>query len=149
MSLEQIFEISQPAHQDPRQVGPDLGASEELLQGAVHEDRAAEVSAVAGYSWLMAHSTGALQHAVAQPFQDELGHLSKFWGFYREAFPEENTATTLAGVTRSLAGMAVQNSKELSASGDLKGDRVGMGLAFGQVLASTVHWDATRRAEFR
>jgi len=107
---------------------------------------AAEVSAVAGYSWLMSHSTGELQKAIAQPFQDEVGHLSKFWGFYREAFPEENTASTLAGVTRSLVGMGVKNSRELSSSSSLQDDRIGMGLAFGQVLASAVHWDATRKA---
>jgi hypothetical protein len=34
----------------------------------------------------MAHSTGALQQAIAQPLQDEVNHLAKFWGFSRWAF---------------------------------------------------------------
>jgi hypothetical protein len=45
-----------------------------------------EWSAASIYLWLMAHSTGALQQAIAQPFQDELNHLAKFWGFSRWAF---------------------------------------------------------------
>ena len=36
--------------------------------------------------WLMAHSTGALQNAIAQLLQDEVNHLAKFWGFSRWAF---------------------------------------------------------------
>lgn len=46
---------------------------------------ATEWSAVSVYIWLMAHSTGALQQAIAQPLQDEIGHLAKFWGFSRWA----------------------------------------------------------------
>ncbi len=45
-----------------------------------------EWGAVSVYLWLMAHSTGALQQAIAQPLQDEVNHLAKFWGFSRWAF---------------------------------------------------------------
>ncbi len=45
-----------------------------------------EWSAIAVYLWLMAHSTGQLQQAIAQLLQDEVNHLSKFWGFSRWAF---------------------------------------------------------------
>jgi hypothetical protein len=45
-----------------------------------------EWGAVVVYLWLIAHSTGALQRAIAQPFQDEVNHLAKFWGFSRWAF---------------------------------------------------------------
>ncbi len=45
-----------------------------------------EWSAIAVYLWLMAHSTGALQNAIAQLLQDEVNHLAKFWGFSRWAF---------------------------------------------------------------
>lgn len=41
---------------------------------------ATEWSATSLYLWLMAHSTGELQHAIAQPLQDEINHLAKFWG---------------------------------------------------------------------
>jgi hypothetical protein len=45
-----------------------------------------EWGAITTYLWLMAHSTGALQQAIAQPLQDEVNHLAKFWGFSRWAF---------------------------------------------------------------
>jgi hypothetical protein len=45
-----------------------------------------EWSAIAVYLWLMAHSTGELQVAIAQLLQDEINHLAKFWGFCRWAF---------------------------------------------------------------
>jgi hypothetical protein len=45
-----------------------------------------EWSAIAVYLWLMAHSTGQLQQAIAQLLQDEVNHLAKFWGFSRWAF---------------------------------------------------------------
>lgn len=45
-----------------------------------------EWSAVSMYLWLMAHSTGALQQAIAQPLQDEVNHLAKFWGMTRWGF---------------------------------------------------------------
>lgn len=47
---------------------------------------ATEWSATSVYLWLMAHSTGALQQAIAQPLIDEVNHLAKFWGFSRWAF---------------------------------------------------------------
>jgi hypothetical protein len=47
-----------------------------------------EWGATSVYLWLMAHSTGALQQAIAQPLQDEVNHLAKFWGFSRWAFGE-------------------------------------------------------------
>lgn len=45
-----------------------------------------EWSAIAVYLWMMAHTTGALQQAIAQLLQDEVNHLAKFWGFSRWAF---------------------------------------------------------------
>lgn len=122
-----------------REPDPRLAAKKHLQMRI-----AAEVSACAGYSWMMAHSTGQLQQAIAQPFQDELGHLSKFWGFYREAFPEENPLSALSGTTGALLQLASHNQGERSVSEEIRDDRVGLGLAFAQVLASATHWDATR-----
>jgi hypothetical protein len=45
-----------------------------------------EWSAVSVYLWLMAHFTGALQQAIAQPLQDEVNHLAKMWGISYWAF---------------------------------------------------------------
>jgi hypothetical protein len=51
-----------------------------------------EWSAIAVYLWLMAHSTGQLQQAIAQLLQDEVNHLAKFWGFSRWAFGSSSVA---------------------------------------------------------
>jgi hypothetical protein len=63
-----------------------------------------EWGAVSIYLWLMAHSTGALQHAIAQPLQDEVNHLAKFWGFSRWAFAESYFAQ-LQGSTQNLVAL--------------------------------------------
>lgn len=59
-----------------------------------------EWSAVAVYLWLMAHSTGALQQAIAQPLQDEVNHLAKFWGISRWGFQD--------ALSHRCAGMVMQ-----------------------------------------
>jgi hypothetical protein len=35
---------------------------------------------------LISHSTGILQRAISQPFEDERGHLAKFYAIYRWAY---------------------------------------------------------------
>ncbi|AFY39753.1 hypothetical protein Lepto7376_3562 [[Leptolyngbya] sp. PCC 7376] len=56
------------------------------LKHHLHGRISTEWSATSIYLWLMAHSTGELQKAIAQPLQDEVNHLAKFWGFSRWAF---------------------------------------------------------------
>jgi hypothetical protein len=74
------------------------------LHGHIHSRITTEWSAAAVYLWLMAHSTGALQHAIAQPFQDEINHLAKFWGFSRWAFAD-SYLQQLTGSTHQLANL--------------------------------------------
>lgn len=56
------------------------------LRRHLHGRISTEWSATSIYLWLMAHATGELQKAIAQPLQDEINHLAKFWGFSRWAF---------------------------------------------------------------
>lgn len=70
-----------------------------------------EWSATAIYLWLMAHSTGELQRAIAQPLQDEINHLAKFWGFSRWAFADR-FATQLKGTTRNLVSLVQHHQGE-------------------------------------
>ena len=51
---------------------------------------ATEYSAVCLYLWLMAHTTGPLQPALAELVQDEINHMTKFWGFGLWLFPESS-----------------------------------------------------------
>ncbi|NJN73444.1 MAG: hypothetical protein HC799_11875 [Limnothrix sp. RL_2_0] len=56
------------------------------LHHHLHSRISTEWSATSIYLWLMAHATGELQKAIAQPLQDEVNHLAKFWGFSCWAF---------------------------------------------------------------
>ena len=60
-----------------------------------------EWSAVSVYLWLMAHSTGALQQAIAQPLQDEVNHLAKFWGMTRWGFGDSMQRRLLTMATQA------------------------------------------------
>ncbi len=58
-----------------------------------------EWSAVSIYLWLMSHSTGALQMAIAQPLQDEVNHLAKFWGITRWGFNDSIFQRVIGGTS--------------------------------------------------
>jgi hypothetical protein len=47
-----------------------------------------ECGATCLYLWLMAHTTGALQQVFVELLQDEINHMTKFWGFGVWLFPE-------------------------------------------------------------
>jgi len=77
-----------------------------------------EWGASAVYLWLMAHFTGALQQAIAQPFQDEVNHLAKFWGFSRWAFGA-SYGKQLQGSTRNLFSLAKHHQEERTQGNEL------------------------------
>ncbi|MGF1492006.1 MAG: hypothetical protein ACFBSC_06015 [Microcoleaceae cyanobacterium] len=70
-----------------RALPAELKPAEALYRHAIRRITT-EWSAVSMYLWLMAHSTGALQQALAQPLQDEVNHLAKFWGITRWGFAD-------------------------------------------------------------
>lgn len=77
-----------------------------------------EWGAASVYLWLMAHSTGELQQAIAQPFQDEINHLAKFWGFSRWAFAD-SYFKQLRGSVRNLMLLLKHHKGERTNSPDL------------------------------
>lgn len=77
-----------------------------------------EWGAASVYLWLMAHSTGELQQAIAQPFQDEINHLAKFWGFSRWAFAD-SYFKQLRGSVRNLILLLKHHKGERTNSNDL------------------------------
>ncbi|MGA7933331.1 MAG: ferritin-like domain-containing protein [Kovacikia sp.] len=79
---------------------------------------ATEWSAASVYLWLMAHSTGELQRAIGQPFQDEINHLAKFWGFSRWAFAD-SYHQKLKGSTQNLIVLLKHHQNERTDSTDL------------------------------
>jgi hypothetical protein len=78
----EVFEVKANSIAAYEAINQPLDAIKRHLLGRI----STEWGATSVYLWLMAHSTGALQQAIAQPFQDEVNHLAKFWGFSRWAF---------------------------------------------------------------
>ncbi|PSF39302.1 hypothetical protein C7H19_00500 [Aphanothece hegewaldii CCALA 016] len=70
-----------------------------------------EYSAVCLYLWLMAHTTSTLQQVFAELLQDEINHMTKFWGFGLWLFPE----SYLSRIKHSLHGIIIrQNATKAS-----------------------------------
>lgn len=66
---------------------------------------ATEYAAVCLYLWLMARSTGELQQVFQEILQDEINHLSKFWGFglwlYSHSTFTQNKPNTNPTITKN------------------------------------------------
>lgn len=77
-----------------------------------------EWGAVSVYLWLMAHSTGDLQNAIAQPLQDEIGHLAKFWGFTCWAFRDSFRAR-MSSASGQLMSLFKHHRSERTSSNDI------------------------------
>jgi hypothetical protein len=108
-----------------------------------------EWGASAVYLWLMAHSTGALQQAIAQPFQDEINHLAKFWGFSRWAFGASYGAQ-LQGSTRNLLSLVKHHQGERTHASELVHSRrstdelshaIEIAFALMRVMVRLRNWD--------
>ena len=104
-----------------------------------------EWSAVSVYLWLMAHSTGALQQAIAQPLQDEVNHLAKFWGFSRWAF-EQSYYGQVKGSTKNLLGLVKHHKSERTEGDNLTGkattvDAIELAFMFSRVMVRLRAWN--------
>ncbi len=104
-----------------------------------------EWGATSVYLWLMAHSTGALQQAIAQPLQDEVNHLAKFWGFCRWAF-DGTYFKQLKGSARNLVGLMNHHQGERTEGGNILGaattvDAVELAFTFSRVMVRLHAWN--------
>lgn len=66
---------------------PTNDPHEDLYRHGLHRVTT-EYGAACLYLWLMAHTTGALQDVLEELAQDEINHMTKFWGFGVWAFPD-------------------------------------------------------------
>lgn len=104
-----------------------------------------EWGAVSVYLWLMAHSTGALQQAIAQPLQDEVNHLAKFWGFSRWAFASSYYGQ-VKGSTKNLVSLLKHHRGERTEGGNLAGkatavDGIELAFVFSRVIVRLRGWN--------
>lgn len=113
---------------------------------------ATEWGATSVYLWLMAHSTGALQQAIAQPMQDEINHLAKFWGISRWAFGD-SYLTRLQGTTKNLMGILKHHQGERPKGNDVL--QIGYALyavelvfTFARLMVQLRHWNQTLTPDY-
>ena len=112
---------------------------------------ATEWAATSTYLWLMAHSTGALQMAIAQPLQDEVNHLSKFWGMTYWGFRDSIPLRILRN-TQSLISLTRHHQDERSAGQDLLqfrhlGYMTEIGFTFTRVMSQLCRWHGHLRID--
>ncbi|AFY33580.1 hypothetical protein [Calothrix sp. PCC 7507] len=83
---------------------PTDDPEEDLYRHGLHRI-ATEYGATCLYIWLMAHTIGPLQDVLEELAQDEINHMTKFWGFGVWAFPD----TGLMRIGRTLIKTRSQN----------------------------------------
>jgi hypothetical protein len=93
---------------------------------------ATEWAAASMYLWLMAHSTGPLQQAIAQPVGDEINHLSKFLGYTKWAYGNSFLERAV-GSSKSLGGLVGQQSERKAEKSPID---LGASLLYGPEVAS-------------
>ncbi|MBD2514642.1 ferritin-like domain-containing protein [Nostoc sp. FACHB-973] len=91
-------------HRTVRGYLPTDDPYEDLYRHGLHRI-ATEYGATCLYLWLMAHTTGALYDVLEELAQDEINHMTKFWGFGVWAFPD----TGLIRIGRTLIKTRSQN----------------------------------------
>ena len=96
---------------------PGLWEKEERQHG-LHRI-ATEYGATCLYLWLMAHSTGSLHAILAELAQDEINHMTKFWGFGVWAFPESSVRHICLTLLKTMKGRMTYQADRSSLSGTL------------------------------
>jgi hypothetical protein len=131
----------------PNSVGGALVSNSALADVYCHtlSRISTEWGATSVYLWLMAHSTGALQQAIAQPLQDEVNHLAKFWGFCRWAF-DGTYFQQLKGSARNLVGLMNHHQGERTHGANILGvattvDAVELAFTFSRVMVRLHGWN--------
>lgn len=80
---------------------------------------ATEYGATCLYLWLMAHTTGPLQAVLEELTQDEINHMTKFWGFGIWAFPESSRNQICLALFQSMNRQFTYSRSRSSLSGTL------------------------------
>jgi hypothetical protein len=93
-----------PNHRIVRGYIPTDDPQEDLYRHGLHRV-ATEYGATCLYLWMMAHTTGALQDVLEELTQDEINHMTKFWGFGVWAYPD----TGFIRITNTLIKTRSQN----------------------------------------
>ena len=76
-----------PQQKEAKTYKPWQNPYQDLYKHGLHRI-ATEYSAVCLYLWLMSHTTGTTQQVLGELLQDEVNHLTKFWGMGMWLYPD-------------------------------------------------------------
>ena len=107
-----------PTPRAVRQYQPSGDPHTDLYRHGLHRV-ATEYGATCLYLWLMAHSTGSLHAILAELAQDEINHMTKFWGFGVWAFPESSVCHICLMLLKTMKGQVTYRAERSSLVGTL------------------------------
>lgn len=107
-----------PTPRAVRQYQPSGDPHTDLYQHGLHRI-ATEYGATCLYLWLMAHSTGSLHAILSELAQDEINHMTKFWGFGVWAFPESSARHVCLMLLKTMKGRVTYRAERSSLIGTL------------------------------
>ena len=73
----------------PKSYQPSANPKIDLYHHGLHRI-ATEYSAVCLYIWLMSRTTETIQQVIGELLEDEINHMSKFWGFGKWLYPSSS-----------------------------------------------------------
>jgi hypothetical protein len=148
-TFSKIYHLLTGEKLQPKPNSVDEDGASKLALADVYRHTLSRIStewgATSVYLWLMAHSTGALQQAIAQPLQDEINHLAKFWGFSRWAFGG-TYFKQLKGSAQNLVGLMNHHQGERTDGGNILGaattvDAIELAFSFSRVMVRMYAWN--------
>ena len=139
----------------PKSYQPSDNPNVDLYRHGLHRI-ATEYGAVCLYLWLMTRTTGTIQQILAELLQDEINHLTKFWGFGMWLYPDSLGKTIKSTVSnrncdRSKMGLIVtfrRMIKVLHWESWKINYKIELIYTFVRVMEKMVHWSRTLTPEY-
>lgn len=111
---------------------------EDLFRHGLHRIMT-EYGATCLYLWLMTHTTGPLHQALAELLQDEINHMTKFWGFGLWAYPDSYLQRILESLRRCLLSRSLIQPHDITRRSAHVRSTIELAHTFTQVMAS-LNW---------
>jgi hypothetical protein len=118
---------------------PTGNPREDLFRHGLHR-MMTEYGATCLYLWLMTHTTGPLHQALAELLQDEINHMTKFWGFGLWMYPDSYLQRILESLRRCLlSGLSFIKPRDITQRSAHVRSTVELVHTFKQVMAG-LNW---------
>ncbi|MDJ0649791.1 MAG: ferritin-like domain-containing protein [Xenococcaceae cyanobacterium MO_188.B19] len=138
----------------PKSYNPSDNPHRDLYRHGLHRI-ITEYSAVCLYLWLMTRTTGTIQQILAELLQDEINHLTKFWGFgmwlYSDKFRQQIKARSTGNSYHSMMRLVTtfhRMMKTLAWDYWKINYKIELIYTFAKVLENMKFWSSTLTPEY-